>query len=180
MKISDKIFFVIQSCIKYNSFGWGIWLRSFLYKFFFKKFGKNIQIKDGVTFKYPSEIEMGSNIKIGEFSYFVGNGGLYLGDNVLIGAGTKIITSTHNFDDIETSMFDQGLSFSPIRIKNDVWFGFDCKVFGNTIINEGVIIGANSLIKNTETPSYVILAGNPAKFLRKRGGAETKELSDNL
>lgn len=176
MKRSDKIFFVIQSCIKYNSFGWGIRLRSFLYRFFFKKFGKHIQIKDGVTFKYPSEIEMGNHIKIGEFSYFVGKGGLSIGNNVLIGAGTKIITSTHNFDDIGTSMYDQGLSFSPIKIKNDVWFGFDCKVFGNTIINDGVIVGANSLIKNTETDSYVIMVGSPAKFLRKRGIADTKEV----
>lgn len=174
MKRSDKIFFVIQSCIKYNSFEWGIRLRGFLYKKFFKKFGKNIQIKDGVTFKYPSEIEIGNNIKIGEFCYFVGKGGLSIGNNVLIGAGTKIITSTHNFDDVETSVFDQGLSFSPIAIKNDVWFGFDCKVFGNTIINDGVILGANSLIKNIETGAYVIMVGNPAKVLRIRESAETK------
>jgi len=168
MKRSDKIFFIIQSCIKYNSFDWGIRLRSLLYRRFFKKLGRNVQIKDGVTFKYPSEIEIGDNAKIGEYCYFVGKGGLRLGNNILMGAGTKIITSNHNFEDTGASMFDQGLSFQPIEIGNDIWFGFDCKIFGNTKISDGVIVGANSVVKNMEVPSYVIVAGTPAKIIKVR------------
>ncbi len=164
----DRLFFFIQSCIKYNSFNWGIRLRSFLYRPFFRKFGKNIQIKDGVTFKYPSEIELGNNCKIGEFSYFVGKGGLNIGDNLLLGAGTKIITSSHNFEDVDTPIRDQGLQFEPISIGNDVWFGFDVKVFGNTKIGNGVVIGAGSIVKNTEIPDYAVLVGAPAKIIRIR------------
>jgi acetyltransferase-like isoleucine patch superfamily enzyme len=165
---NDKLFFIIQSMVKYNSFGWGIKLRSFLYRGFFKSFGKNVQIKDGVTFKYPSDIELGDNIKIGEFCYFVGKGGLSIGNNALIGAGTKIITSTHNFEDSDTPMFEQGLSFQPIRIADDVWMGFDVKVFGNTIVNQGVVIGTNSLVKNTEVEPFSVIAGTPAKFIKSR------------
>lgn len=164
----DRLFFIVQSCIKYNSFNWGIKLRSFLYKPFFRKFGKNIQIKDGVTFKYPSEIELGDNCKIGEFSYFVGKAGLIIGNNLLLGAGTKIITSRHNFEDIDTPMWKQGLEFEPIIIGNDVWLGFDVKVFGNTKLGKGVIVGAGSIVKNIEIPDYAIIVGVPAKIIRIR------------
>lgn len=168
MSMSDKVFFFIQSLLKYNSFGLGIKLRALLYRPFFRKLGRNVQIKDGVTFKYPSEIEIGNNAKIGEFSYFVGKGGLKIGNNLLLGAGTKIITSSHRFEDIETSMFEQALDFEPIEIGNDVWFGFDVKVFGNTKIGNGVIMGANTIIKNTEIPDLAVVAGIPGKIVKYR------------
>ncbi|MCX5642436.1 MAG: acyltransferase, partial [Candidatus Omnitrophica bacterium] len=43
-------------------------------------------MKDGVTFKYPSDIEIGDNCVIGEFCYLVGKGGLKIGNDVLIGS----------------------------------------------------------------------------------------------
>lgn len=165
---SDRLFFFVQNCVKYNSFNWGIRLRSFLYRPFFKKFGKNIQIKDGVTFKYPSEIELGDNCKIGEFSYFVGKGGLAIGDNLLLGAGTKIITSSHRFEDTDVPIRNQGLEFEPIKIGNDVWFGFDVKVFGNTRLGNGVVVGAGSILKNMDVPDLAVVVGAPARVQRVR------------
>jgi acetyltransferase-like isoleucine patch superfamily enzyme len=165
---NDKLFFIIQSCLKYNSFDWGIKLRSFLYKPFFRKFGKNIQIKDGVTIKYPSEIELGSNCKIGEYTYLVGKGGLKIGDNFLLGAGCKIITSAHNIENLEIPIFNQGLTFQPIEIGSNVWFGFDCKVFGNSRIADGVIIGADTLIKDAEIPQNAVVVGTPYRILKIR------------
>lgn len=164
----DRVFFFIQSCIKYNSFNWGIKLRSLLYRPFFKKFGKNIQIKDGVTFKYPSEIELGNNCKIGEFSYFVGKGGLRIGNNLLLAAGTKVITSRHNFDELNIPIYDQGLEFDSIEVGDDVWFGFDVKVFGNTKIGNGVVVGAGSIVKNMSIPDFAVVVGAPGKIIRMR------------
>jgi len=165
---NDKLFFFIQAFLKYNSFNFGVKLRYWLYKPFFKNFGKNIQIKDGVTFKYPSEIELGNNCKIGEYTYFVGKGGLKIGDNFLMGAGSKIITSSHNYEDIDTPIFDQGLAFLPIEIGEDVWLGFDAKIFGNTKVGNGVIIGASSIVKNSEIPNYSVVVGIPGRVIKSR------------
>ena len=165
---NDKLFFVIQSSIKYISFDWGIWLRSILYKPFFKSFGKNVQIKDGVTFKYPSEISLGNNLKIGEFSYFVGKGNLKIGDNILIGAGTKIITSNHLSNEIDLPIFDQKLDFKSIVLGNDIWIGFDVKIFGGVVIGNGCIIGANTLINKGEIEPFSVIVGTPYKIIKKR------------
>jgi maltose O-acetyltransferase len=166
--MNDRIFFIVQGFLKYNAFDLGITLRRILYKPFFKSFGKNVQISDGVTIKYPSEIELGENIKIGQSCFLVGKGGLKIGNNNLIGAGTKIITSNHNFEDMEKVIIEQGLSFNSVLIEDDVWFGFDVKILGGTIIRQGSIIGTNSVINNKQFDPYSIIAGTPAKLLRKR------------
>ena len=166
--LNDKVFFVVQGFLKYNSFGLGVKLRAFFYKPFFKRFGKNVQIQDGVTIKYPSDFEMGDNVKVGQHCFFVGKGGLSIGNNVLIGAGTKIITSNHNFEDIDTPMNEQGLSFKPINIEDDVWFGFDVKVLGGSKIRKGSIVGTNSLINAKDFPEFSIIGGTPAQVIRSR------------
>lgn len=166
--MSDKLFFIVQGFLKYNAFDFGMTLRRLFYRPFFKSFGKNIQIRDGVTIKYPSEIELGNNIKIGQNCFFVGKGGLKIGNNNLIGAGTKIITSNHNFEDIEKPISNQGLSFEPILIEEDVWFGFDVKVLGGSEIKKGCIVGTNSVVNHKKFEAYSVIGGTPAKLIRKR------------
>lgn len=166
--MSDRIFFIIQGFLKYNSFDFGVTLRAFFYKPFFKSFGKQVKIRDGVTIKYPSEMEFGNNVKIEPYCIFVGKSGLKIGDNTLIGAGTKIITSTHNFENSDTPIRVQGLSFSSITIGEDVWLGFDVKVFGGSNIGKGCIVGTNTLINDKSFEPYNIIAGTPAKILRSR------------
>lgn len=165
---NDKIFFFIQSILKYNCFSYGIAARSFFYKYFFKKFGKNIQIKDGVTIKYPSEIEIGDNCIIGEFCYLVGKGGLYIGKNVLMGAGTKIITSSHNINNINVLIRNQGLSFNKIIIKDNVFFGFNVIVLGGSYIEKGCVIGALSLINKDFKQANKVIVGIPGKIIKNR------------
>lgn len=164
----DKLFFLIQSILKYNSFNFGIKLRSLLYRGFFKNFGQNIQIKDGVTFKYPSDIEIGDNCVIGEYCYFVGKGGLKIGDDVLIGSGTKIVTSEHIFESTSCSIREQGLRFLPIIIENNIWLGFNVTILAGSKISEGSVVGANSLINRVFYENNVILIGSPAKIYKKR------------
>lgn len=166
--INDKTFFIVQGFLKYNAFDFGVKLRSFFYKPFFKKLGKNVQIRDGVTIKYPSELEIGNNVKIGQYCFLVGKGGLQIGNDVLIGAGSKIITSNHNFEDVEKTITEQGISFKSVVIEDDTWLGFDVKILGGTIIRKGTIIGTNSFINNKEFPSMSIIAGSPAKIIKSR------------
>jgi acetyltransferase-like isoleucine patch superfamily enzyme len=166
--MKDKIFFILQGFLKYNAFNFGVNLRSFFYRPFFKRFGKNIKIRDGVNFKYPSEIELGNNIKIEQHCFFVGKGGLSIGDNCLFGAGTKVITSDHVADNIEEPVFNQGLKFKKVVIESDVWFGFDVKVLAGSVIRKSSVIGTNTLINSIEVEEYSVMAGTPARLIKKR------------
>lgn len=59
-------------------------------------------------------------------------------------------------------------------VGNDVWMGYNALVFPGVQIGDGAIIGAGAVVtKNVE--SYSVVAGVPAKVLRKRFDPETIE-----
>ena len=62
-------------------------------------------------------------------------------------------------------------------IGNDVWIGQNATILPGVHIGDGAIIGANSVIGSNVAP-YTIVAGNPAKVIRKRFDDELIELME--
>ncbi|MBP0989570.1 MAG: CatB-related O-acetyltransferase, partial [Oscillospiraceae bacterium] len=60
-------------------------------------------------------------------------------------------------------------------IGNDVWIGQNAVILPGVRIGDGSIIGVNSVVGNDVEP-YTIVAGNPARILRKRFDDELIEL----
>lgn len=52
-------------------------------------------------------------------------------------------------------------------IGNDVWIGQNATIMPGVTVGDGAIIGANSLVSKDVAP-YTIVAGNPARMIRKR------------
>ncbi|MBO6218574.1 MAG: chloramphenicol acetyltransferase, partial [Treponema sp.] len=61
----------------------------------------------------------------------------------------------------------------------DVWIGQNVTILPGVHIGDGVIIGANSVVGNNVEP-YTIIAGNPAKEIRKRLDPELIEIMEKL
>ena len=64
-------------------------------------------------------------------------------------------------------------------IGNDVWIGQNVTILPGVHIGDGAIIGANSVVGSNVEP-YTIVAGNPAKPIRKRFGDELIEIMEKL
>ena len=60
-------------------------------------------------------------------------------------------------------------------IGNDVWIGQNAVLLPGLTIGDGAIIGANSVVGSDVAP-YTIVAGNPAKVIRKRFDDELIDL----
>ena len=60
-------------------------------------------------------------------------------------------------------------------IGNDVWIGQNAVILPGVHIGDGAIIGANSIVGSDVEP-YTIVAGNPAKVVRKRFDNELIDL----
>jgi acetyltransferase-like isoleucine patch superfamily enzyme len=54
----------------------------------------------------------------------------------------------------------------PINIHSNVWIGFEACVLPGVTIGEGAIVGARSVVAEDVAP-YTIVAGNPARFIRR-------------
>ncbi|MCE2715738.1 MAG: acyltransferase [Pseudomonadota bacterium] len=168
MKISDGLFYCVQALLMNHEFGIFDKIRPFFYRLFFKKIGKGTRICAKVQFKYPSDISIGSCSYIGRSSILVGLKGLLVGDYALIGAGSKICTTSHIIEDPDKPFCLQGIRAKEIIIGNNVWLGFDSKILLGVRISDNCIIAANSvLLEDSNFAKNSIIAGIPAVLKRK-------------
>jgi maltose O-acetyltransferase len=164
----DKWFFIVQPLLKSMPYKTGRYLRNKIYPFFFKKVGKNVNFCDGLIIKYPSEIEVGDNVTFNQNCFLVGKGGLVFGNDIMMGAGCKVVTTSHNADSKDIPMRDQGMCFEKIIIGNDVWFGFNVIVLKGCEVGNGVILGAGCVLTTKHVEDYTIWGGVPAKNIGSR------------
>lgn len=145
----------------------GYGLRYGLLKNIAKTCGDNVAIDVGVFLIHPENMEFGSNVSINPMSYLTGSGGLKIGNNVSIAHRVTIMTATHNYDNIDIPIKQQGVVFKPVTIEDDVWLGANVVIVAGRTISTGSIIGANSLVTKN-VPNHEIWGGVPAKFIKKR------------
>jgi acetyltransferase-like isoleucine patch superfamily enzyme len=131
--------------------------------------GDNTEILNGcLLMTYGGTISIGSNCSINPYSIIYGHGnGVTIGNNVLIAGQTMIIPANHNFENVQIPINQQGTSSKGIKIHNDVWIAAGCKILDGIEIGEGAIIAAGSIVNKSVDP-YTIVAGVPAKFVKKR------------
>ncbi len=139
-----------------------------------------------------SVVEHHANVrysKIGRYTYISARSGVVfaeIGNFCSIAAGVGIGGGAHKIDAVSTSpVFNKGrnvfkknfgqIEFSPYKttvIGNDVWIGNRALVLQGVKIGDGAIVGAGSVVTKDVEP-YTIVAGNPARVIRKRFDDET-------
>jgi len=127
------------------------------------------RVGSGVIIEPPFYCDFGKNIRLGDHVFFNFNcvvldpGEVVVGNNVLIGPGVQLYTTTHPLEFIERRRWEEHTK--PISIGDDVWIG------GGTVICQGVtigrraVIGAGSVVTK-DVPEGVLAVGNPCRVLR--------------
>ncbi len=131
------------------------------------KIGKDNVFYPGVFIMPPKNMNLGSNIDFAKDVLITTKGGIEIGDRVLIGYSTKILTSNHVIPDNKGSIFFSGHKSSKVIIKNDVWIGCNVIILPGVNIGEGSVIAAGSVVTK-DVDSYSIYAGVPAKKVKDR------------
>ena len=150
-------------------------------------YDKEIYIKPTIT---------DPNIIVGDFSYIADTDfeshvtHLYdfIGDRLIIGkfcqiaAGVEFVMNgaNHQMNAVTTFPFytlegwdmePPSMDNLPLKgdtvIGNDVWIGQNAVILPGVHIGDGAIIGANSVVGSNVEP-YTLVAGNPARVIRKR------------
>lgn len=91
-----------------------------------------------------------------------------IGENCLIAANTQIIDANGHETmmdnpDRRINSVDNG---KKIEIRDNVWIGANCIILGGSVIGEGSIITAGSVIKGI-VPPKCIFGGNPANIIKQ-------------
>lgn len=127
----------------------------------------------------PDRCNFSGSIKIG-YSTTLGynnflHGDITIGKYCQIGADVAIHAKNHPTNYLSTyinkTLFNGELKKlrqeNKVTIGNDVWIGHNVIVVGNVTIGNGAILAAGSVVTK-DVPPYTIVAGVPAKSIRKR------------
>jgi acetyltransferase-like isoleucine patch superfamily enzyme len=109
-------------------------------------------------------VHIGEDSGIGQGTILYGNGGLKIGNKVIIAGQCFIVASSHNFDNPDLPIADQGYSARGIQIEDNVWIGAGAKILDGVTIGTGAIVGANAVVTRSVAPGDRV-AGVPARSL---------------
>ncbi len=163
VKIRHKLFehFRMTKGIK------GIVIRFALLKSIAIRCGDNVSIQPGVYLLNPGNISIGNNVSVHPMCYLDAAGEIIIGNDVSIAHGVTVMSTEHNFDDIDKPIKDQGITAQKTIINDNVWIGAKVTILAGIEISSGSIIGANTIItKNVEADSIAV--GNPGRIIKKR------------
>lgn len=127
----------------------------------------NNRIGQGSIFQGSSNIVMGKNSFCGCYCIFGINGGLAVGDNVMIADCVTIRDTNHNFSKRDVPMIHQGVTVKPIAIEDDVWIGHGAMILQGVSIGQGAVIAAGAVVSK-DVPEFAIVGGVPARVIRYR------------
>lgn len=137
-------------------------------------------IGEGVIMPISLAKRANSNLTIGNHSSIQTNkidirSSVTIGSHVIIGAGTEIITTSHNIDSPDWNLKNYG-----ITIEDYVWIPTNVLILPSCRnISYGSVIGSGSVVvKNTDPMSVV--GGNPAKELKKRKCVHSNLIVESL
>ncbi len=140
------------------------------------KIGKNSEIRPFVTINGTNSITIGDNVILQPgtlLSSLINDPDKVIEDNVLLGPNISIYSATHNFENINLPIREQGYNASKTTIKQGAWIGV------NSVIMPGVTVGKNSVVAagaiiTRDIPDYCVAAGVPAKVIKRLGKENVK------
>ena len=142
--------------------------------------GENTVIEgELLIFPFDGEIKIGDNSYVGYNTRVWSGESIIIGNNVLISHNVNIIDSnSHELNHLLRSKgFENTRKFGLPKSKGEVitksiiiedyaWISFDSIILKGVKIGEGAIIAAGSVVTKDVEP-FTLVAGNPAKFIKK-------------
>ena len=136
-------------------------IRELFSKLIGEKVSEDFRLFPPFTTDFGKNIHLGNNVFINSGCRFQDQGGIYMGDNVLIGHNVVLATLNHE----ENPKKRSNLIAAPIKIGNDVWIGSNVTVTPGVTIGDGAIIGAGAVVTK-DVDKNTIVAGVPACYIR--------------
>ncbi|KRK61624.1 DapH/DapD/GlmU-related protein [Companilactobacillus farciminis] len=110
---------------------------------------------------FGRNLHIGKNVFINSGSMFTDMGGIYLGDNVLIGPNVTIASVNHRIDPEQRRHLD----LKSVYIHDNAWIGSNVTVIPGVVIGENSIVGAGAVVTKN-VPANTIVGGVPAQIIR--------------
>lgn len=113
---------------------------------------------------------LGNGCKIGRRCMITAKNRIRLDEDVLLGPGVLIADHGHEFSDIDSPIYKQGITTGgTVHIERNCWIGYGAAILcdaGELVVGRNSVIGTNSVVTRS-VPPYSVVVGNPAKVVRR-------------
>ena len=121
----------------------------------------------GVIAQKGKGIKIGNRTGISARAYIAGQGGVTIGDDVIMGPNVQIFSENHNFNDLDKTIKSQGVTKTEVTIGDNCWIGASAIILAGVTLGNGCVVAAGSIV-NKSFPDNAIIAGAPAKLIKTR------------
>lgn len=132
------------------------------------KYDGMVRIPNSVTIYSPNkDVHLGHHVQFGKGCNISAD--IKFGNYVLCAPYVSFIgKNEHTFNDVHNTIWNSArIKDAPTIIGNDVWIGYGSIIIGGVRIGNGSIIAAGSVVTK-DVPDFVLVGGNPAKFIKNR------------
>ena len=116
----------------------------------------------------PFYTDCGKNITVGKRVFinsgccFQDQGGVEIGDDVLIGQQVVIATLNHDLHPEKRA----SMTPKPVKIGNKVWIGAHATILPGVTIGDGAVVAAGAVVTK-DVPPNTVVGGVPAKIIKE-------------
>lgn len=142
-------------------------LRGWLCSFLFDSMAPGCVVEHGVEFGTGAGIVMKERACLGVRAQVLGDGGLEVGRDAMMGPDVTIITQDHKAS--PDGKFD-GYDRAKVVIGDDAWIGARAVILKGVKVGKSAIVAAGAVVSK-DVPDYAIVGGVPAKVIKFREGA---------
>jgi acetyltransferase-like isoleucine patch superfamily enzyme len=98
---------------------------------------------------------IGENVQIGSGSFIRAEGGLVIGDNVVISRNLVLHTRSHDYGGSHLP-YGETMKANPVTIGANVWIGMNVTISPGTTIGEGAIVGLGTRVHGDIPPCAIV------------------------
>lgn len=120
-------------------------------------------------------LRIGENCSIQAYARILAQQHVEIQDSVLFAWNIFIADFTHGYQDLTLPIMSQPeYAVGPVVLETGCWIGEGVRILGNVRIGCNSVVGANSVLKNIDVPAHSVVAGSPARIVR-RFDSDTKQ-----
>jgi acetyltransferase-like isoleucine patch superfamily enzyme len=118
---------------------------------------------------YDPYIEIGNEVQIGRFAFMSCTRSIQIENNVVLSERVFIGDNNHSFSHPDVPIVQQpNTPGTPVVVGTGTWIGVGAAILAGTRMGRNCVVGANSVCRGTEFPSFSVIGPEPAKVLYRR------------